>query len=318
MKSYETLTPLAAQNKTAVALGYFDGVHLGHRAVLCAAVKAAKTQGIASAAFTFALPETGGFKGKRILSADEKHRRIESLGIEHYIRPPFAAFCALSPEAFVRDLLQNTFGAKLVFCGADFTFGKDKAGDTALLKTLCAAADIGVCIVDTAQYQGEVISSTRIRTALAAGEIAAVNAMLGEDYCIDFPVRHGKAFGRTIGLPTLNQIYPTGMQIPKSGVYITQVQRADGSVYAGATGLGTRPTVDGEDITCETFLPDFSGDLYGERVRTRFCTYLKPTVKFSDKEQLKAYIQGAANAARAYFAASDKEREIGVDFHGML
>ncbi|MEG2841886.1 MAG: riboflavin biosynthesis protein RibF, partial [Ruthenibacterium sp.] len=103
MKSYETLTPLAAQNKTAVALGYFDGVHLGHRAVLCAAVKAAKTQGLASAAFTFALPETGGFKGKRILSADEKHRRIESLGIEHYIRPPFAAFCALSPEAFVRD-----------------------------------------------------------------------------------------------------------------------------------------------------------------------------------------------------------------------
>ncbi|MEG0911224.1 MAG: riboflavin biosynthesis protein RibF [Ruthenibacterium sp.] len=301
MKSYETRTPIAAQNGTAVALGYFDGVHLGHRAVLCAAVKAAQTQNLASAAFTFALPETGGFKGRRILSEDEKHRRIESLGIEHYIRPPFAAFCDLSPEAFVHDLLQDTFGAKLVFCGADFTFGKDKAGDVAQLKTLCAAAGIGVCIVETAQYHGEVISSTRIRTALAEGDMAAANAMLGEDYCIDFPVRHGKAFGRTIGLPTLNQIYPAGMQIPKSGVYITAVRLENGTEHPGATGLGTRPTVSGEGITCETFLPDFSGNLYGETVRTRFCAYLKPTVKFNNKEQLKAYIQGAANAALLYF-----------------
>lgn len=301
MKSYEMLMPLAAQTETAVALGYFDGVHLGHRAVLCAAVKAAKEQGLCSAAFTFALPESGGFKGKHILSAQEKHRRIESLGIEHYMRPPFDAFCALSPKAFVFDLLQNMFHAKLVFCGANFTFGKDKAGDVALLKTLCSAAGIGVCIVEMAQYQGVVISSTRIRNTLAQGDMADTNAMLGAAYCIDFPVQHGKAFGRTLGLPTLNQIYPAGMQIPKSGVYITSVQLADGTVHPGATGLGTRPTVHGEGITCETFLPQFSGDLYGEIVRTSFCQYLKPTMKFTDKEALKEYIQSAAEAAQAYF-----------------
>ena len=302
MKSYNTLSKIEYGSGTAVALGYFDGVHIGHRAVLNAAVDYAAQHGLHSAAFTFALPETGGFKGKKILSAEEKHRRIEKTGIDCYLRPPFSLFRSLSPEAFVFDILRDAFGAKAVFCGDNFTFGKNKAGNVIVLQQLCKSVGIEVCIVPMAQYNGAAVSSTRIRTALENGDIPAVNAMLGEDYCIDFPVQHGKAVGRTLGFPTINQIYPAGMLLPKSGVYITEATLQNGEKQPGATGLGPRPTVDSSSaVTCETFLPAWHGDLYGERVTLRFCRYLKPIVKFDTFAELQAYIDSAAKSALEYF-----------------
>lgn len=300
---HRQLKSLDIQGGTAVALGYFDGVHIGHRRVLGAAALKARQLGIKSAAFTFSLPKTGGFKGRRILASDEKHRRVGSLGIEHYIIPPFESFCGLSPYEFVHDVLHGSFGAKEVFCGDNFTFGKDKAGNVAVLKQLCAAEGINVNIVSMAQYNGDTVSSTRIRQALADGAIEDVNAMLGEDYCIRFEVRHGKGLGKTLGFPTINQIYPEGMQIPKSGVYITEVTLDDGTKYAGATGLGTRPTVSAENegTTCETFMPAFKGDIYGNFVTVRFCKYLKPTMKFDTLEELTEYVNEAARDALEYF-----------------
>lgn len=309
MQLYDGTAPVAAE-RCAAALGFFDGVHLGHRAVIAAADRWAAEHAAETAVFTFDLPLGSRVKaGGRLLSDDEKHRRLASVGVRHCVQPPFEAFRGLSPEQFVDELLVGVCHAKAVFCGDNFTFGKNKAGTARLLVQLCAQRGIEAHILPMAQYEGQLVSSTRIRAALAEGKIEQVNAMLGEDYCIDFPVRHGRQLGRTLGFPTINQIYPAGMQMPKSGVYITQVMLEDGSLHPGATGLGSRPTVGGEGITCETFLPGFSGQLYGSRVRLRFCRWLKPTVKFDTLAQLTDYVSGAADAALAWFGGQSKTGE---------
>ena len=142
MQIYHTLTPVEAPRGSAVALGYFDGVHCGHRQVLGAAVRYAAAQGLTPAAFTFELPGNQTLKGGRILSTRQKHRRIAELGVEQYLEPPFENFRALSPEAFVQQILVDCFRARAVFCGDNFTFGARAAGNVELLHTLCGRVGI--------------------------------------------------------------------------------------------------------------------------------------------------------------------------------
>ena len=220
------------------------------------------------------------------------------------MEPPFEDVCGFSPEEFVEKILHRGFKARAVFCGDNFTFGKKAAGNVEMLRELCAPLGIRVQVVPMATYEGQLVSSTRIRAALAGGDIPAVNAMLGRPYRIDFAVRHGKGLGRTLGFPTINQIYPTGFAEPKYGIYITRV-KVNGQWYAGATGFGTRPTVNttGEGATCETFIPDFSGQLYGEEPELEFYEYIAPSRKFDTLEELTACVNDAAAKAKAYFAA---------------
>lgn len=287
---------------SAVALGYFDGVHLGHRAVLSEAVSCARSRGLTAAAFTFSLPVSGGFKGRRILTGEEKRRRIASLGVELYLCPPFEQFRVLSPRQFVDEVLQRDLGARAVFCGDNFTFGKDKAGNVEVLRWLCAERSIEVNVVPMAQYQGQTVSSTRIRACLSQGEMEPVNDMLGQPYSLRRSVQRGQGLGHTLGFPTINLTYPEGLLIPRSGVYVTQVTLSDGTRHPGATGLGSRPTVSDEDkITCETFLPGFSGDIYGDEVTVSFYKYLWPTEKFESVNDLAAMVRRAARASLDYF-----------------
>ena len=287
---------------SAVALGYFDGVHLGHRAVLSEAVSCARSRGLTAAAFTFSLPVSGGFKGRRILTGEEKRRRIASLGVELYLCPPFEQFRVLSPRQFVDEVLQRDLGARAVFCGNNFTFGKDKAGNVEVLRRLCAERSIEVHVVPMAQYQGQTVSSTRILACLSQGEMEPVNDMLGQPYSLRRSVQRGQGLGHTLGFPTINLTYPEGLLIPRSGVYVTQVTLSDGTRHPGATGLGSRPTVSDEDkITCETFLPGFSGDIYGDEVTVSFYKYLWPTEKFESVNDLAAMVRRAARASLDYF-----------------
>ena len=224
MNILNTLAPVGAPNGSAVALGYFDGVHLGHRRVLGAAVEYAAAHGLTSAAFTFSLPGGQSLKGGRILSAGQKHARVAALGITAYMEPPFESFRSLSPEDFVNKILVECFAAKAVFCGDNFTFGAYAAGNVDRLKELCAPLGIAVTIVDMAQYGGQTVSSTRIRAALEEGRIEDANAMLGAPYCIDWPVRHGKGIGTSkLGKPTINQNYPADALQPCTGVYLTRI-----------------------------------------------------------------------------------------------
>lgn len=315
MQCYDTLSPIGARG-TAVALGYFDGVHLGHRSVLRAAQEMAQREEFDDAVFTFTLPAANAdpesapaAKGSALLTQSEKRRRMEACGVQHYFCPPFEAFCSFTPARFVDEILVRCLDARAVFCGDNFTFGVQKSGDVALLRTLCEARGIGVHVVNMAHYGGESVSSSRIRAALLHGDLTDANAMLGEAYRIDFPVQHGKQLGRTLGFPTLNQVYPPHMLVPQSGVYLTRalVTDADGvqTWQTSATGLGTRPTVTGDapgtDVTCETFVVDYDGELYGACVSVEFHTYWQPTRRFETLDALKDYIAQAADAARAYF-----------------
>lgn len=306
MQTYATLTPINAPKGCAVALGYFDGVHCGHRAVMDAAVQYAAAHGCAPAAFTFELPEGQTLKGGRILSAAQKHARMADTGVEICLEPPFEMFRALSPEQFVQNVLVQCLHAKAVFCGDNFTFGAHAVGNTALLRKLCAKYGITVEIVPMAQYGGQTVSSTRIRAALEEGRIDDANAMLGAPYAIDWPVTHGKGVGSAkLGTPTMNQNYPAGTLQPCCGVYITRI-RLGGRWYPAATGIGRRPTVDHTAdavVTCESYVPDFYGDVYGEAPVLEFYKYLCPVRKFNSMDELAALIHRAADESKAYFAA---------------
>ena len=310
MQIYQSLTPICAPFGSAVALGYFDGVHCGHRAVLGETVDCARANGLTAAAFTFELPAGSTLKGGRILSLAQKHARVASLGIEQYQEAPFDAFRSLTPEDFVQKVLVDCFRARELFCGDNFTFGARAAGNVEQLRALCAPLGIGVHIVPMAQYGGQTVSSTRIRAALEEGRIADANAMLGAPYAIDWPVVHGKGIGSgKLGTPTLNQNYPTAALQPCAGVYLTRIY-LDGQWMPAATGIGKRPTVDSNAdaaVTCETFVPDFSGDVYGQQPVLEFHKYYCPVRKFNSLDELAALIHRAADDSKAYFAEKQGE-----------
>ena len=306
MQIYHTLTPAPAPQDSAVALGYFDGVHSGHRAVLGAAVTYAAQHGLTAAAFTFELPGNNSLKGGRILSLAQKHTRVAQLGIAQYWEPSFEEFRALSPEDFVRRVLVDCFHAKAVFCGDNFTFGAYAAGNVALLEQLCAPYGITVDVVPMAQYGGQTVSSTRIRAALEEGRLDDANAMLGKPYAIDWAVTHGTGIGSgKLGPPTINQTYPAEALQPCTGVYLTRIW-LDGQWRPAATGIGRRPTVDSSAnaaVTCETFVPDYVGTVYGQTPLLEFHKYLCPVRKFNSMDELAALIHHAAEESKAYFAA---------------
>ena len=306
MQQYTHLEPLRTEAGcagSAVALGFFDGVHVGHQDVIRAAVEDARRNGLESAVFTFSLPMQNTLKGGRIDTQEAKEAFVQSLGVQHLMEPAFEEFRDLTPEQFVLDVLIGMYGAKSLFCGDNFTFGKRATGNVALLKELCEPRGVRVCVVPMALWAGETVSSTRIRRALEDGDMPLANALLGRPYRIDFPVKHGKGLGSKLGFPTINQVYPEGFVMPKFGIYITRVL-VDGRWYPGATGLGKRPTVNqtNEGPTCETFIPDFTGSLYGERPVLEFYQYIAPSRKFDSLEELQACVFEAADKARAFFA----------------
>lgn len=306
MQIFHTMTRLPAPGGSAVALGYFDGVHCGHRQVLGSAVVYGRAHGLTPAAFTFELPGNQTLKGGRILSPAQKHARVQSLGVELYLEPPFETFRDLSPEDFVQRILVDCFDARAVFCGENFTFGARAAGNVEMLRALCEPRGIRVEIVRMAQYGAQAVSSTRIRAALEEGRLDDANAMLGAPYAIDWKVTHGKGLGSSrLGTPTVNQNYPADALQPCTGVYLTRI-RVEDRWWPAATGIGRRPTVDDSAnaaVTCETYVPDFSGDLYGQNPVLEFHRYLCPIRKFRTLQELSELIHSAAKESKAYFAA---------------
>lgn len=304
MQIYSQLAPLAlgGAHGSAVAMGFFDGIHIGHRAVINGAVEWASAHGAAPAVFTFRLPTENKMKGKRLLSTEDKHALIASLGVEHYLCPDFEEIKAMTPEQFVLGIIRDC-NARALFCGENFTFGARAAGTPELLRQLCAPLGVEVIVLPMAQFEEKPVSSTRIRTALEGGDIPAANAMLGMPYAIRFTVHHGAGLGRTLGVPTINQLYPQGFQLPRYGIYITRTRIGD-RWYPSATGLGTRPTVNSDEskVTCETFIPGFTGDLYGTDPVVEFHAYLSPSKKFDTLDELRECIDHAAQRAQEYFA----------------
>ena len=303
--------PIPARPR-AVALGFFDGVHLGHRAVLQAAFSAAAEEELTPAVFTFdSLPKGG----EPLYSRQENGALLAAAGMEELFVARFQAVKHLSPAAFA-DLLFRDLSVRTVCCGEDFRFGAGRAGDVPLLKTLCRERGIRLIPVPAVTVEGEPVSTTRIRQRLAEGDIPAVNRMLGRPYTLAAPVATGRGLGHTLGTPTLNQPLPEGTALPRFGVYVSAVT-AEGRTRVWVTNIGIKPTVGGSVPLAETWIPGFSGDLYGQKVPVSPVAFLRPERRFDSLEDLKAQI--AADGARALqFPADPRRRAVLFDFDGAL
>ena len=284
---------------SAIALGLFDGVHRGHRAVIKKSVSCAPALTPVVFTFTFDDPDQITKPHYAAILSDTRKREIfASLGVQAVVEPPFSSFRELSPEDFFQRILREKLNAKAVFCGGDYRFGKNAAGDAALMERFCKEAGIRFETVPSETEGGEPISSTRIRQLLRDGKPEESALLLGERYAIDFPVVHGRQLGRKMGYPTINQLYPSGSLLPKFGVYAT-LASIDGNDYPGVTNVGIKPTIAGGDTpSAETYLMGYSGDLYGRPVKLSFVSFLRPEKKFASVDELFAQIASDAETAR--------------------
>lgn len=294
-----------------VALGLFDGVHIGHRAVVAEAIRAGRGH---CAVYTFS-PATMTTKGdlRRITTDDQQGALLEAMGVTELFEADFATVRDLSPEEFVEDILQNTLQAAAVICGFNYRFGKGGTGDAALLTTLCAARGIDVSVVPAVQSAGQAVSSTAVRRALADGDMATVRRMLNRGYCFDLPVEQGRHLGRRLGMPTVNQTLPAGLALPRFGVYASCIE-VNGRVHYGVTNIGVRPTVGADTPLAETWIDGFDGDLYGQRIRVYPVTFLRDERVFDTLEDLQAQVKLDAEAARTVFHGSGERTVKAVIF----
>jgi riboflavin kinase / FMN adenylyltransferase len=301
----------AADRGAVIAIGNFDGVHLGHQAVIGAAGELARDAGTAHAVLTFEPHPRRVFRPAdppfRLTPFRVKSRRIEALGVDLLFTLHFdPAFAAWSAEDFIDRLLVERLGARHVVVGYDFVFGHQRRGTPALLAERGAAQGLGVTIVDpVAAAGGALYSSTRIREHLAAGEPRAAAALLGRFWEIDGRVERGDQRGRTIGFPTANLTLDDYLR-PAAGVYAVRagIDAGGGTAWHdGVANFGRRPTFDGTDLRLEVHLLDFAGDLYGRHLRVALIEHLRPEHKFPGIEALKAQIAADAAQARAVLAA---------------
>ena len=284
----------------SAAIGNFDGVHLGHQAVL----DLARRPGAALGVLTFEphprewfAPDTPPF---RLMNAQAKAHRLQMLGVETLFELPFdAALAALTPEAFVHEVLARDLGLSHAVVGADFRFGKGRAGTAETLVALGREAGLEVTVASMVSFEGGPVSSTAIRDALADGRPRNAARMLGHWHRIEGPVLHGDKRGRTLGYPTANMSL-AGLHPPRFGVYAVKADVLDGphaGSYRGAASIGVRPMFGQNLPNCETFIFDFAGDLYGATLSVALVDYLRPEMVF---DGLPALItQMDADSARA-------------------
>jgi riboflavin kinase/FMN adenylyltransferase len=289
-----------------VALGNFDGVHLGHAALLRAAHAARPDLALAVLTFEphpreFFRPHDAPF---RLMVAAERAAALERLGVALLYQLPFdAGFSHLSATQFVHDVLHAGFAAKNLACGADFAFGHRRGGDVSLLATEAEALGIGLTIIPpVADSQGP-ISSTRIRRLLQDGYPERAAALLGRPHTIRGEVMHGDARGRTIGFPTAN-IYLHRHLEPARGVYAITARLPDGTLAKGVANIGQRPTVGGTESRLEAHLFDFAGDLYGAELSISLMHFIREEQKFASFEALKTQILADASTARTLLDAA--------------
>lgn len=294
-------------NRTVIALGFFDGVHRGHGALLEMTVRRARELGAVPAAFTFDRPPKEVVTGRPVglinTSEDRRDLMQRLYGIRQVIIAPFDnAMMTMPWQDFIDDLLIGTYGAVHLVAGHDYHFGHRNQGDPERLLSRCRERGIGCDIIPQVTRDGITVSSTYIRTLVEAGDMERAAEFLGHRHCLSQTVQHGQRIGRTIGIPTVNLAVPEHVLAPAHGVYVTCVYLPDGRMYHGVTNVGTRPTVtDGDAVSVETFLLGFDGDLYGQEIRIEFCRRLRGEKKFASLEELRQEIQHNIRETERYF-----------------
>lgn len=288
------------RKKTAVALGLFDGVHLGHRAVIDAACKQ-RDNGLETCVFTFdpecVLRKSGGSSGYIYTKLEKEILLYEQIGVDEIISPPFESLCSLSGEEFAEEILCRQLGAAYVCCGENFKFGKNAACGAQELICFGKRYGFEVEVVGAVEYGGRLVSSSRLRELLLSGDINAANELLGFNYFINAAVTHGNHIGRTIDFPTINQDFAEGQLVPRFGVYSTLVP-IGGRLMPAVTNVGVKPTIAGERRPlAETHIIGYNGDLYGKNPDVCFRSFIRPEMKFDSLDELKAQISRDISSA---------------------
>lgn len=288
--------------KIVYALGFFDGVHLGHRALLEACRSLAFQADAIPGVLTFeGSPQSLMKEGPGLITTlQEREILFRQRGMEQVLVLPFDDNLKKMPwQAFYRLLVEKYHAAGFV-CGEDFRFGAGGEGTAESLQTLCQKEGLPCSIVKKVEVENQVVSSRQIRRLLEEGRMEKANAFLGHPHLLAGKVLPGKKIGRTIGVPTANLAYsPERVKLPY-GVYACRV-KVEGKFYAAVTNIGTRPTVEGENVTVEPWILDFAGDLYGKVLQLELLAFLRPEQKFSDLKTLKDQIAKDAGRAREIF-----------------
>ena len=305
IRGWRDLTP--DQKGAAVAIGAFDGVHRGHQAVIATAREAARALKVPLGVVSFDphprrwfQPDAAPF---RLMTPDQMARALEPLGVDRlYLLPFDAGMAAMSDEAFAREVLASGLGARHAAVGFDFTFGKGRTGSPESLRRNGVDLGFSVSVAERVDDpDGLKLSSSAVREALKAGDMARAAAILGRPFAIAGEVIHGDKRGRTIGVPTANVALSDYMR-PAYGIYATRSRLADGRVIDGVASLGIRPMFETAEPMLEIWLFDFDGDLYGQTIETELVAHLRDEMTFDGLEPLKLQIALDAAAARHILA----------------
>ena len=285
--------------KIIFALGFFDGVHLGHQALLKACRELAEQNNCRAGVVTFTAHPDALVLGNApalVNTIGNRVRLLEQFGMDVVALPFDKAMQNMLWQEFIQ-MLQEEYGAAGFVCGHDFRFGYRGEGTASILQGYCKDAGVPCAVVPEQVIDGVTVSSTHIRNLIADGQMTRAVKLLGHPHILSGVVTEGKQLGRTIGFPTANLPLPDGVLIPKFGVYATKVT-VDGKTYPAVTNIGTRPTVNGQGVNAECHLLDFAGDLYGKEITVAFYAFIRPEQKFDSLEELKNQIAADAEKVK--------------------
>ncbi|MDD6616346.1 MAG: bifunctional riboflavin kinase/FAD synthetase [Lachnospiraceae bacterium] len=295
MEFYHAATDFFCGQPSAVTLGKFDGLHRGHQKLVDQIIRQ-KAAGLASVVFVIAPPGV-----PRILTSQEMHRKLESKGVDCLIECPYVPeILSMSPEQFLKDVLIQKLHARYLAVGTDFHFGYQRSGDADFLRSMQSKYHFRTDVIEKECFENREISSTYVREAMKKGEIELVSHLLGYPFSISGTVQHGRQLGRRIGMPTLNLIPPSEKLLPRNGVYYSRTL-IDGAIYQSITNIGSKPTVDGTFLGAETYLYDFSEDMYGKEITVELLSFRRPEQRFASVEELKAQMQKDISSGKEYF-----------------
>lgn len=282
--------------KRIVLLGNFDGVHIGHRALIEKGRAEADARRLPLTVWTF-----DTLFSPALTAQEDRAVLLRRYGADEIITESFERVRDLSPRAFVSSVLKDRLCAELCVCGYNYSFGQGGKGDPKLLKELCAEYGIEVIAVERVTLDNGEVSSTEIRKRLAEGDIESANKLLGRPYFLFDTVKKGAGQGHTVGMPTAN-FYPDGLCLPKNGVYATAIYLPNGDILPSVTNIGTRPTMsDGRGISAETYIIGFDGDLYGQKIKVEFLSFLRPERKFASLDEVYGAVKNDAEKAKTIF-----------------
>lgn len=278
-------------NRSSVALGNFDGLHIGHMKVLQSALSSSGDGVVPFVLLFDCHPQKiiNGTEPPCIMTNDDRNSTLREMGFE-IMTVSFEEIHDMMPEEFVRTILCDTLHAKNVCCGYNYRFGKNGSGNSEKLSTLCERYGIKVVVSEEQTVDGEAVSSTRIRKLLSDGDMPSVQKLLGRPFSYSFQVIHGNKNGRLLGFPTANQVFPDGFAVPKYGVYASRTT-VDGKVFSSITNIGIRPTLEDDTLLSETNIIGFDGDIYGEKIKVELLRFIRPERKFNSLEEVFSQVR---------------------------